>query len=459
MTVWTVVGMILALSAIVGVSVYSGRKVKNADEFDKGGRSAGALMVSGAVMGTLVGGSSTVGTAQLAYTYGLSAWWFTLGAGIACVILIFFVAPVRRTGRATLVGIIADKYGEKTGVAASLLSSVGTFINILSQLISATAIISIVFPKTPRSAEFFIAAAFMIIYVIFGGILGAGMVGTVKLLLLSATAIFGGVLALPLSGGFGALYSTLPHSQYFNLFARGIGTDGGAALSLIFGVLSTQSYAQAIMSGRSDSAARGGALISAAVMPVIGAGGILVGLYMRVSRPELASAKTAFPEFVLSKMPPLAAGIALATLFITVLGTGAGLSLGISTMIRNDLIKKKTRKFDDPKKGLLLSRGIIIVVLAAAAAVCVCPVGDTILNFAFMSMGLRGAVVFAPLCCALWLGDRVKPGFILAAIIAGPLFVLVFGLIKVLPFDPLFIGMAISFILCAAGTVGNGKKI
>ena len=39
----------------------------------------------GAIIGTLVGGSSTIATAQLAYTFGMSAWWFTLGAGIACL--------------------------------------------------------------------------------------------------------------------------------------------------------------------------------------------------------------------------------------------------------------------------------------------------------------------------------------------------------------------------------------
>ena len=41
-------------------------------------------------MGTLVGGASTIGTAQLAYSFGFSAWWFTLGAGLGCVMLAAF---------------------------------------------------------------------------------------------------------------------------------------------------------------------------------------------------------------------------------------------------------------------------------------------------------------------------------------------------------------------------------
>ena len=53
----------------------------------QGGGKIGFGVVAGLIMGTLVGGSSTVGTAQLAYNYGMSAWWFTLGGGIACLVL------------------------------------------------------------------------------------------------------------------------------------------------------------------------------------------------------------------------------------------------------------------------------------------------------------------------------------------------------------------------------------
>ena len=61
------------------MSLLSSRKVKDARSFTTGGR-AGSWMVCGAILGTLVGGQSTIGTAQLAFSFGLSAWWFTIGA-------------------------------------------------------------------------------------------------------------------------------------------------------------------------------------------------------------------------------------------------------------------------------------------------------------------------------------------------------------------------------------------
>ena len=453
-----IIGIILTFAAIVAVSLFSGRKVKSGSDFDSAGAKASAGIVTGALLGTLVGGSSTVGTAQLAYTYGMSAWWFTLGGGIACLLLaIFFVKPLRASRSATLVGIISGTYGEKAGMAASILSSVGTFINILSQLIAATAIIDIIFPDISPVLSMAVATALMIIYVIFGGMLSIGNVGLMKVILLFVAVIAGAGFVLYHCDGISLLWNSLDHDRYFNLFARGVGVDGGAGLSLILGVFSTQSYASALLMGKTDRAAQRGAVLSAVLIPLIGIGGILIGQYMRVTEPELASAKMAFPQFIIQHMPPVLAGVILATLIVAVIGTGAGLSMGICTVINRDIVKKRTHRFDDPKKNLVFSRFLIAGILVLAGVFCICPIGDTILNFAFMSMGLRGAVIFVPLCCALWLRNKVASGWILVSIIVSPVVVLIFGLLKILPFDALFIGIAFSLAACAAGFITARK--
>lgn len=459
MSVGHIIGIIITFLLILAVSFFSGRKVKSGADFDSAGGKASAGIVMGAILGTLVGGSSTVGTAQLAYTYGMSAWWFTLGGGIACLLLaIFFIKPIRASKAVTLVGIISGTYGEKAGMAASILSSVGTFINIISQLIAATAIIEIIFPNVGLVVAVAIAVVLMTIYVIFGGMLSVGSVGLVKLILLFIAVIAGAAVVLYHSNGISLLWNSLDHKTYFNLFARGVGVDGGAGLSLILGVFSTQSYAQAILMGKTDRTAQRGAILSAALIPLIGIGGILIGQYMRVTVPDLASPKMAFPMFITQYMPPVLAGVILATLIITVVGTGAGLSLGICTVVNRDIVKKRTHRFDDPKKNLVFSRLLILGILILAGVLCICPIGDVILNFAFMSMGLRGAVIFVPLCCALWLKDKVDKRWILVSIIVSPIIVLVFGLLKILPFDALFIGILFAVIACAIGYLQAKKK-
>jgi SSS family solute:Na+ symporter len=60
-------------------------------------------------------------------------------------------------------------------------------------------------------------------------------------------------------------------------------------------------------------------------------------------------------------------------------------------------------------------------------------------------------MVFLPLSCALWLPGRIPTRYAMASVLTGPLVVLVFGLWKVLPFDPLFAGVTVSGLIMAAG--------
>ena len=381
MNVWMIVGLVVTIAMILGLSIYSGTK------FKAGVSKNGSAITAGIIMGTLVGGSSTVGTAQLAYNYGMSAWWFTLGGGIACLVLaLVYVKPFRGSHCATLVQMVGHEYGPAAGLSASILNSVGTFINIISQLIAATAVITVLFPSLSMAVELLIAAAFMVLYVVFGGAKGAGMVGVLKLTLLYIAMIGCGIIVLTLTGG------------------------------------------------------------------------ILVGLYMRATHPGIV-AKTALTSFVMEHMPPVLAGIVMGTLFVAVVGTGAGLALGISFIVNKDIIKKFTHKLDNnPRLEAVVGKIITAAVLLLGCCLSTGSLGDTILQFAFMSMGLRGAVVLVPMCCALWLPGKIPHKFAMCSIIVAPLLVLLFGVMNVLPFDSLFIGIAASLVIMGIGYLAGRKQ-
>lgn len=489
--VFHIIGILITLALIAGVGVYSGRKVQDSSDFTTGGGKAGPWLVCGAIMGSLVSGQATVGTAQLAYDYGLSAWWFTLGAGIGCLFLaIAYAVPLRRSGSVTLLQVVSEEYGPTAGYVGSVLCSLGIFVSIIAQMLSATALLTTIFPINALAAAA-ISIAVMAVYVVFGGAWGAGMGGVVKLVLLYAACVVGCVLVLSISGGLSELLNWLEgllsgtplgevvgmaadgfDSRFLSLVARGSAKDIGSGLSLLLGVLSTQTYAQAIWSAKSDSAARKGALLSAFLIPPIGIACILIGLYMRgvsvtaaeaaaltaagQSVPEgmliLSSTSQAFPVFVVSFLPALLGGIVLGTLFITIVGGGAGLSLGVATILVNDIFCKFTKKLDDAVINLRMTRITLLGVLIAAALIAVVVPGAVINDFGFLSMGLRAAVIFFPLTCALAIPRRVNPRWGLISIIVSPVAVLV-GNLADLPFDSLFLGMLVSLVLTLLGIV------
>ena len=148
-----IIGILAVLALIIGIGIYSGRKVSDASDFTSGGGKTGPWVVAGTIMGTLVSGQATVGTTQLAYSFGMSAWWFTLGSGIGCLVLALgYTGRMRHSGAKTLVGVIIHEYGAQSGYLASVLSSIGIFVSVIAQMLSATALLTSVLPISMFSA-------------------------------------------------------------------------------------------------------------------------------------------------------------------------------------------------------------------------------------------------------------------------------------------------------------------
>jgi SSS family solute:Na+ symporter len=452
-----VVGLLISVMLIVATALYSGTH--------RSQEGMGPCLVSGVLLGTIVGGSCTIGTAQLAYLYGACAWWFCLGCTVALIVLaLVFALPFRQQSGRTILCILSSHFDNRVGMTASILSSVGTFISILCQLIAATSVIAVIVPTFPLTLSLLSAAVFMIVYVIFGGTRGAGLVGMVKLALVYASMILCGAIVLTEIGGldnFFVMVNGIPNERgidFLSVFGLGIGKEIGSCVALIIGVASTQIYAQSLCAARSDGVARWGSILGALLIPIIGAMGILVGLYMRAHFPEIPP-KTALTQFVLLHTPELVAGVILGTLFVTVVGTGAGLALGIATVINNDIIQVLFPKQVDVRtKNRRIRLGIGCVLLSAAVA-CALLDSDLILNYAFLSMGLRGTVVFAPLCFALWVRSRINPLYPLTSAIVAPLVEFGLHLFADLPVNPLFVGVAVSFGIMAIGWTRSDKTV
>lgn len=449
-------GAALVLLLITGVGVWSGRQVKSAGDFATGGRSAGAGIVAGSLIGTLVGGASTIGTAQLAFTYGFSAWWFTLGGGIGMLIMaLSFSKPLYDSGISTMPQIFTREYGPKSATVVALLTSIGSFLSIVSQVISGIALVTAVSTINSTFAMILVVVL-MLFYVVFGGVWGAGFVGIAKTILLSVAIAACGIIAVSHQGGVSVFQELLPAETYFNLVARGAATDLGAGLSLVFGVLTTQAYIQAVVSAKSLKVSRTGLYISAILIPLVGVGGIFVGMYMKLNHPDIV-ASTALPLFIMEKLPPVIAGAVLATLLVALVGTGAGVALGMSSMMCNDIYKKFINKEATDKQALNVSRLIIVVILVAAGLLTLGNMGSLILSWSFLSMGLRGAVAFGPLCTALFLPGKVDSKFVMAAMIVGPIMVLV-GKLALPSIDPLFPGMIAAALVLVVGVIMGRSK-
>ena len=475
----------MTVALLLALSWLAGRNVKDAHGFTIGGNS-GSWMVCGALLGTLAGGQSTIGTAQLAFCYGLSAWWFTIGAGLGSLVLgLLYAGPLRRSGCTTLLEVVSREYGRKAETVGSVLFLIGIFISIMSQVLSSSAMIGSLF-GIPTLWASVAGAVLIMLMVLYGGISSAGVGGIAKLILLYLCSLAAGIVVWHVAGGMAGLRDGIDavyqsptladvngltdaesiHHRYGSMFARGIFKDLGGCLSLMLGVVCTQSYAQCIWSAASTPKARRGAVLCSLFMPIIGAACTLVGIYMRghyVTADELAALQAAgealpdglgviensaqaFPAFILQHLPAWLGGLMLGTMLINILGCGSGLSLGAATILVRDVYGNLSRGKSSGLSPLTQTRLSIVGILTVAVIATLIFHSSFINDLGFLSLGLRAVAILFPLSFALWLPGRFKASRVLLSMAVGVAAMLL-AKFTTLPGDAVYYGLGIELAI------------
>ena len=209
--IWVIVCAYLLLNLLVGV--YCHIRVKDSTDYLLAGRRIGVLMTAGTLAATEIGGGSTVGVAAKAYgSWGLSAGWYVVSAGIG-VILVAFIAPLLRRAMATTVPeIIGRRFGASSHLITSILSMLAT-ITLAGVQITATATIISVLTGLSTELAILICGAVLVIYTMSGGMWSVTMTDVIHFFVL----VGGFSLAVPFVlhnvGGWESVVAKLPPEQ------------------------------------------------------------------------------------------------------------------------------------------------------------------------------------------------------------------------------------------------------
>lgn len=164
--------------------------------------------------------------------------------------------PLYKSNKSTIPQYLIETYGPGIGPISSIFTSLGIFINVIAQGLAAVALLSSM-AHVSTTVALVISTVLVLAYVLTGGLQGTGIVGVIKLLLLYGAVIAAGGIALYEFGGMNGLYEAFPeHFPWFSLFGRGFSPDFAAGFSLVVGVLSTQTYIQAVLSAKGMKEAR-----------------------------------------------------------------------------------------------------------------------------------------------------------------------------------------------------------
>ena len=450
------VSLVLTLILTMLPGIIASRRIKSADDYNVGGRSAGVGMVAGSIIGTIVGGAATVGTAQLGFKLGLTAWWFTLGSGIALLIMAaFYAKPLRASGLTTVAEFLVTNYGKPAGWLATVSSCAGIFFSIVASTLTALHLVAGIF-----GVNLYISALLILLitagFVFLGGISGSGMAGIIKIILIFASIFVGGVLAYGDLGGSAGLTAALPAQPWFTLFGRGVEDGLFSLCSMIVGVISTQTYVQALFSAKDSKTAAVGCVTAACIVIPVGLPSVMIGMFMHINHPEINSID-ALPLYLSTYLPDWLGGIGLAALLLSALGSIAGLALGIGTMISRDIISKLWRSAT-AVNILWASRFSVLLAAAAAIVFVFFHLDSSVLEWNYLSMALRGSGIFLPLTFCVFFPHRVRASMGVAAMGAGIFAALFWKHMSPWQINSLFPALVYNLIFLAVGLYWGNKK-
>lgn len=366
------------------------------------GSNVGLKSGTSMLMGSIIGGASTVGTAQMAFKRGVGAIWFILGLCIASIILShLYSSYINKKNVYTLPQIIGVYYTQNGRKIASLFLALGMMVHINGQVISSAAILS-AFCNNEFKLASFITILLLIIYSVFGGFWGGTFVGAIKTLLLYITSIICGFILIFNLSAISTIKSYFTINPWLNPFSEGFLSDASLLISTVVGILSTQTYFQTIISVKNVKTAKNVGYLTAFLVFPVGIVCTMIGMYMRATHPDIIP-REAFFLFLKYYCNDIFSGITMATVLISSIATASGLALGISTLLVKDLIKEK-----NSIKELIYLRVILLAIGSISYFIVIFNENSMILNWGFISMVFRATPIFIPLIGSFYLKKQKK---------------------------------------------------
>jgi len=328
-----IVGMVVAYILFTTWLTWRLRS-KTSGDFMEGSRAMPAFIVGIMLMSEYIGAKSTIGTAQAAFEDGFAASWSVIGAAIGFPLFgLILVKRIYNTGKITISGAIAEKYGSSTKNIISLIMIYALLLVNVGNYISGAAAISTVL-KIDLTQAAFITAVVSTFYFAFGGMKGVAWVT-----LLHSAIKYMGILiilyvALKMTGGVAPMMEKMPAFYWTWDGHVGASTIVAWLIGTVGSIFCTQFVIQAISSTKDVKSAKRATWVAFFFCLPIGLAMALIGVAAKFAHPDIKSLY-ALPVF-LQDMSPWLAGIVTTSLVASIFVSVGTVALAIASLVVKD---------------------------------------------------------------------------------------------------------------------------
>jgi cation/acetate symporter len=403
----------IVLSITLGITYWASQRMTGATTFYAAGRQITGFQNGLAISGDYLSAASFLGIAGLIYLYGFDGFLYSIGFLVAFLTVMFLLAErMRNAGKYTIADVLSFRLNERparTAAALGTLSVVAFYL--IAQMVGAGVLIQALV-GIDFTVAVIITGAFMLCYVIFGGMLATTWVQIIKAVLLMCGIVVMSLFVLervgfnPIELFNQAEANTGPEST----FSLGPGTyldtpldTVSLGLALVLGTAGLPHILMRFFTVPNARAARGSVVwamcmigifyllttfIGFGARVVLGEAGVeAAGKGGNLAAPNLATALGGGEgTFGGDLFLAVIAGVA----FATILAVVAGLVLSASGAVAHDIWSSIIRKGHDSEK-----EEVWVARLAAASigivAIVIAVIGGAGLNVSFM-VGLAFAI-------------------------------------------------------------------
>lgn len=360
---------------------------RNSKNFTTGGAHFPAILIGLLMMSEFIGTTASVGTAQAAYSYGISAAWNLAALGFGFIIFSVLLAKkYKNLGENTISGALAKTYGEPVRLATSIIMICALMIVAVSVYASGGAVLSGLM-GIDRTPAIVITGVVAVMYVSIGGMRSVIYTNTIHAIVMYTGIILAAGFALSQVGGIGTLTSTLPAEMFY---------PGNVGWSQIFAWLvagigatfATQYIVQAITIVSDGQKAQRASFYCALLLIPYALLAALVGMCATVLFPNIVPLQ-AFPT-VLAQMNSLAAGIVVAGIAGALFGTIAALTMGCATLALKDFYQRFFNPTKDDAKDLRFVK--LATIVAGLLPISLAIFASGVLEVTFLAKALRTAL-------------------------------------------------------------------
>lgn len=391
---------------LISIGLWASRRIKNNIDFLLGGRQLGAWVAGLSYAASTSSAWVLLGFSGFVFKYGYSALWMMPGIWGGYVVMWLMLGPRVReesskkkwvTPTDFICGNLKDSEKKRIASLAALLIAFCFIFYIAAQFDAAANAFISNFNMTPGTS-LLLGATIILIYCVLGGFWAASLTDTMQAIVMIFAAITVSAVTVIKAGGYETIVNSLSLIDKDYTDWSG-GYSGFLLLGFLAGVIGIGSgtFGQPhllarLMAVKGEKELRMGFTIAIIWVIIIFCAMALLGLSAKSILGDINSGEEIFYLMAEDLLPPILAGIVIASILSAVMSTVDSLLLASSSAISHDLGLSRIFKLN----RLTISR-IVMTMIVCSSTILAWMIPDSIFNrvlFAWSALGAAfGAIV------------------------------------------------------------------